>query len=193
MKVAIDTNSLLSLVRYYLPFDKNSVLFSFIKEKIASGEIIIIDKILEECEYLSKGMIVKSLSYLTEKPFLKLSKLPVKTEFILAPAPSKFIRQVDNQFVNRFVKNQSKLSEVEYENRKNNFLNSADMKLILYCLNLKNDFPKEEIYIVTEETEGSNDDKLFKKIPAICKELEISTINLPKLLEKYDEIEVEFK
>lgn len=52
MKVVIDTNSLLSLVRYYLPFDKNSVLFSFIKEKFSTGEIIIIDKILEECEYI---------------------------------------------------------------------------------------------------------------------------------------------
>ena len=54
MKVAIDTNSLLSLVRYYLPFDKKSVLFDFIKAKIKDGEIIIIDKILEECEYTSK-------------------------------------------------------------------------------------------------------------------------------------------
>ena len=34
MKVIIDTNSLLSLVRYYLPFDKENLLFNFIKEKI---------------------------------------------------------------------------------------------------------------------------------------------------------------
>lgn len=40
MKVVIDTNSLLSLIRYYLPFDKNGILFQFIKKKIEIGEII---------------------------------------------------------------------------------------------------------------------------------------------------------
>jgi hypothetical protein len=191
MKVVIDTNSLLSLVRYYLPFDKNAVLFTFIKGKISTGEIIILDKILGECEYLSKGIILRSLPYLTEATFLKSSKLPVKTEFILAPAPEKFLRQVDNQFVNRVMK--SRLTDVEYENRKTDYLNSADMKLILYCLNRMNDFPLDEVILITEETEGSNDSKLFKKIPAICKELNIHTLTLPRLLlEKYDGIDLEF-
>jgi hypothetical protein len=45
MKVIIDTNSLLSLVRYYLPFDKDKILYNFIKNKVQSGEIIIIDKV----------------------------------------------------------------------------------------------------------------------------------------------------
>jgi hypothetical protein len=54
MKVVIDTNSLFSLVRYYLPFDKKGVLFQFIKSKIGNGDIIIIDKVLEECTYNSK-------------------------------------------------------------------------------------------------------------------------------------------
>jgi len=191
MKVAIDTNSLMSLVRYYLPFDKNLVLFNFIKEKIAENEIIIIDKILEECEFLSKGLVLKSLVYLTEKSFLKANKLPINTEYILPPAPAKFYRQVDNQFINGVVKN--KLTPVQYENRKNDFLNSADMKLILFCLNLIKDYPDEDIFLVTEETEDSNDSKVFKKIPAICKTLEITTLTLPQLLEKYDGIDFEFK
>jgi hypothetical protein len=58
MKVVIDTNSLLSLVRYYLPFDKKGVLFQFIKSKIENGDIIIIDKVLEECTYNSKGLVL---------------------------------------------------------------------------------------------------------------------------------------
>jgi len=191
MKVVIDTNSLMSLVRYYLPFDKNLVLFNFIKEKIAEREIVIIDKILEECEFLSKGLVLKSLVYLTEKPFLKAYKLPISTEYILPPAPARFYRQVDNQFINGVVKN--KLTPVQYENRKNDFLNSADMKLILFCLNLIKDYPSEEIFLVTEETEDSNDSKVFKKIPSICKILEIKTLTLPQLLEKYDGIDFEFK
>jgi len=191
MKVVIDTNSLLSLVRYYLPFDKNSVLFNFIEGLITTGDIIIIDKILEECEYTSKGIVLKTLGYLTDKSFLKASKLPVNTEYILPPAPAKFYRLVDNQFINGVIKN--RLTPVEYENRKTDFLNSADMRLILFCLNFKKEYPFEDIYLVTEETEESNDSKVFKKIPAICKEVGIQTLSLPQMLEKFDKIDLEFK
>jgi len=191
MKVVIDTSSLLSLDRYYLPFDKKSVLINFFKERISVGEIIIIDKILEECEFVSKGLVVKTLSFLKEKSFLKENKLPINTEYVLPPSPIKFYRQVDNQFINGIIKN--KLSPVEYENRKNDFLNSADMKLILFCLNLKKEDSIEEIFLITEETEDSNDSKVFKKIPAICNILEIETMTLPQLFEKYKGIDLEFK
>jgi len=191
MKVVIDTNSLLSLVRYYLPFDKNSVLFNFIEGRIATGDIIIIDKILEECEYTSKGVVLKTLVYLTDKSFLKASKLPINTEYILPPAPAKFYRQVDNLFINGVIKN--RLTPVEYENRKTDFLNSADMRLILFCLNFKKEYPFEDIYLVTEETEESNYSKVFKKIPAICKEIGIETLNLPQMLVNFDKIDLEFK
>ena len=92
MKVVIDTSSLLSLVRYYLPFDKQKVLFELIKFKIASGEVLVIDKIIEECEYTSKGIVLSTLSYLKDKSFNKTHKLPLNTEFILPPAPAKFYR-----------------------------------------------------------------------------------------------------
>jgi len=67
------------------------------------------------------------------------------------------------------------------------------MKLILFCLNLKKGNLIEEVYLVTEETEESNDSKVFKKIPAICKELGIETLHLPQLLEKFDKIDLVFK
>ncbi|MCK9212695.1 MAG: DUF4411 family protein [Ignavibacteriaceae bacterium] len=193
MKVVIDTNSLLSLVRYYLPFDKNSILFDFIKYKIERGEIIIIDKVLEECSYNSKGLVIQKLSYLKDKSFLKSVKLPFKTETLIAPSPAKFLRQVDNQFVNTIIRRQRNLTDVEYENQKNHFLEDADMRLIILCLNLIKDNQDEEVILVTEETESSNDNKLFKKVPAICKEINIKTMSLPELLQKYDNIEVEFK
>lgn len=104
MKVVIDTNSLLSLVRYYLPFDKNGVLFNFFKTKIEKGEIIIIDKVFQECTYNSKGVVLKTLDYLNDKTFLKSSKVPYKTDSLLAPSPAKFLRQVENQFVNTVVR-----------------------------------------------------------------------------------------
>lgn len=191
MKVVIDTNSLLSLVRYYLPFDKNGVLFQFFKEKIETGEIIIVDKVFEQCEYISKGIVLTKLIYLKEKDFLKAAKLPYKTDSLLAPSPAKFLRQVENQFINNIVRNQRKLTETEFENQKNAFLDDADMKQIILCLNLIKD--GEKVVLVTEETENSNDNKLFKKIPAICKELNIDTLTLPELLAKYDAIDIDFQ
>lgn len=191
MKVVIDTSSLLSLVRYYLPFDKKTILFDAIKSKIANGEILVIDKIIEECTYTSKGIVLTSLAFLTDKTFNKTNKLPLNTEFILPPVPAKFYRQVDNQFVNGVQKN--RLTETQYESVKNDFMNSADMKLILTSLTLKNDNPTEEIFLVTEETEASNDNKVFKKIPAICSQLDIRTINIQQLVDKFDGISFEIK
>ena len=191
MKVVIDTNSLLSLVRYYLPFDKKGILFQFFKKKIEIGEIIIIDKVLQECTYNSKGIVLTTLDYLNDKAFLKTAKVPYKTDSILAPSPAKFLRQVENQFVNTVIRKQRKLTDTEFDNQKNAFLNDADMRQIILCLNLLKD--GEKVVLVTEETENSNDNKLFKKIPAICKELNISTLTLPELLVKYDGIDIDFK
>ena len=191
MKVVIDTNSLLSLVRYYLPFDKKGVLFQFFKKKIEIGEIIIIDKVLQECKYNSKGIVLTTLDYLTEKAFLKLAKAPFNTDSLIAPSPAKFLRQVENQFVNTVVRRQRKLTDTEFENQKNTFLNDTDIKQIILCLNLLKD--GEKVVLVTEETESSNDNKLFKKIPAICKELEVETMTLPELLAKYDGIDIDFQ
>lgn len=192
MKVVIDTNSLLSLVRYYLPFDNKLVLSNYIKDKIEQGEIIIIDKVFEQCQYNSRGIVLEKLSYLKDKSFQKLSKLPYRTDSLLAPSPAKFLRQIDNQFVNTIILKQRKFTEVEYENQKNHFLEDADMKMIILCLNLIKDSSNEEIILVTEESETSNDNKLFKKIPAICKELNITTMTLPELLTKYNDIDILF-
>lgn len=191
MKVVIDTSSLLSLVRYYLPFDKKNILFEIIKTKIADGEILVIDKIIDECEYTSKAIVITTLSFLKDKSFNKIHKLPLNTEFILPPSPAKFYRMVDNNFVVNVQK--ARLSETQYDSLKNDFMNSADMKLILTSLNLKKDNPKEEIFLVTEETEVSNDNKVFKKIPAICSQLDVQTINIQQLIDKFDEINIEIK
>jgi len=127
MKILIDTSSLLSLVRYYLPFDRNNILFDFIKSRIESGEIIVIDKVALESKYQSKGLILKKLAYLENK------KLHTKTDEIF-PSP-KFFNQLENIFCNGIWKNQ--LTPVEFENRKNAYLDKADAKLILLALKFK--------------------------------------------------------
>ena len=80
------------------------------------------------------------------------------------------------------------MDEVQFENQKNEYLQSADAKLLLYCIKNKSD----NVIIVTEETEASNDNKLFKKLPSICKILELTTITLPELLDQSDEIDFKF-
>ncbi len=51
-----------------------------------------------------------------------------------------------------------------------------------------------QITVVTEETSSNNDNKLFKKIPSICKELNVECIGLPKLIELFNkEINVQIK
>lgn len=191
MIIVIDTSSLLSLVRYYLPFDKKKILFEIIKTKIANGEILVIDKVIEECEYTSKGIVLETLDYLKDKTFNKTNKLPLNTEFILPPAPVKFYRMVDNNFV--VTVQRARLNDIQYDSMKTEFMNSADMKMILTVLNLKKDNPQEDIYLVTEETEVSNDHKVFKKIPAICSQIDIKTINIQQLLDKFEGLNIEIK
>jgi hypothetical protein len=188
MKVIIDTSSLLSLVRYYLPFDPNDKLFLFIKHEIEVGNIIVIDEVLEECKYTSKQLVVKTLTYLEDKDFKKTFKIPFKTKDLLPPSTNKFYNMVGNNF--RTI-NSRRLNESEFEERKKVFLDSADARMIILALNEKH--TGNEIVIVTEESETANDYKAFKKIPAIGKILGIDVITLPELLSRYSQINIEFK
>jgi hypothetical protein len=191
MKVAIDTSSLLSLVRYYLPFDKKGILFELIKSKISSGEIILLDAVYEESKFVSQKIILRHLDFLSDKDFLKKHKVIVKTDELIPLAPTRFLNLVKNQFIaNSF--QFRKLSEAEFEVQKARFIESADAKLIMYCEHLIKNNPDEQIYLVTEETSGSNDLKLFKKIPAICDILDIPVITVPMLLQKYPEVDLGF-
>ncbi|SEF67354.1 DUF4411 family protein [Algoriphagus boritolerans] len=191
MRALIDTSSLLSMVRYYLPFDKKGVLFEVIKRKFETREIILLDAVFEECKYVGQKAILKKLDYLEDKDFLKENRIIVKTEDLIPLAPAKFLNQLKKQFVaNPF--QFRKLTEGEFEVKKKEFLDSADAKLIMYAQRLLKENPEEEFYLVTEETPAANDLKLFKKIPAICDILGIPVITLPELLEKYPEVDLGF-
>lgn len=182
MKVVIDTSSLISLVRYYLPFDKNKTLYNFIKSKIESKEILILDKVYEECEYFSKKIVVITLPYLSNK------KNQINTIDLLPD--QKFFNRLENEFINRAVRNKlDATNPILSESLKNEYMKSADPKLLLYSLQNKAD----NVFIVSEETDTSNDNKLFKKLPSICKILDLPIITLPELLDKYDGIDLEFK
>lgn len=191
MKAIIDTSSLLSLVRYYLPFDNHGILFNLIRKKIEIGEIVILDAVLQECRFVSKKIVVNNLTYLIDKEFQKTFQVPVKTDELLPLAPKKFLGMLQNQFIaNNF--QFRKLNSAEFEVKKKEFMESADAKMIMYCQHLINDFPDDDICIVTEESNAGNDIKLFKKIPTICQILDIPVLGLPELLRNFTELDLGF-
>lgn len=179
MIAVIDTSSLLHLVRYYLPFDKNDLLKNFIKRKIETSEIIILDKVAEESSYVAGKLIIKSFDFLKEK------SIQTKTDNL--HPDGKFFSLLESHFCVPLLKN--KLSDIEFESLKNAYLDGADAKLILYCQKNKYTedlgFEKVKVILVTEETISENDNKLFKKIPAICKILDIDCCSLPTLFKEH--------
>lgn len=175
MKVVIDTSSLMALVRYYLPFDKDNSLKDFIQEKVENKEIILIDKVVIEAKRNAKGLIAKNLDFIEEK------KNQTKTESLL-PEPG-FLRDLENRLC--YVSRKNTLTETEFENRKQAFLEDADAKLILFCLSNKGKLNLDDLILVTEETKNDNDGKPFKKLPEMCELLNISHCSLPVLLENH--------
>jgi len=179
MSILIDTSSLHSLVRYYLPFDKKEVLAPLFKSKIESSEIVLIDKVYLECKFVGGGVITESL------PFLNNKKYHLKTDTILPD--TKFFNRLDNDFTNKLKR--ASLSPQQFEAQKKQFLQSADAKLILAAYH---ELKKGSYKILTEESRSSNDNKAFLKIPLICDRLDIDVISLPMLFESY-EISITFR
>lgn len=167
MKAVIDTSSLISFVRYYLPFDKDDKLKMFLETQILSKNIIVLDKVETECERQGKGQVVTAL------PFIKQAKYKTSTASLIAP--KRFHYLIDNNFINGSEKN--RLDEAEYQVVRDNYLQSADCAMILYAYNNK---AREDVVIITEETGFNNDGKAFKKIPENCKAIGIITQTLPE-------------
>lgn len=182
MTVVIDTSSLLSMVRYYLPFDKENKLKKLFQDKVECGEIIVLDKVAEECGYVSGGIVLEKLPFLAEKKN--------QTKTIELFPPKAFFHMLDNQFINFAILRKSKLTVEEYNARKRSYLENADAKIILHAYTqIKLNNP---VTVVSEESSAGNDDKMYKKIPTICSSISIDCIQLPELLQKYNEIEVKF-
>ena len=119
-KFLIDTNSWLIVVRYYLAFDDHKRLFDFLKESLENESIILIDKVFEECKFQAKSIVIKNLPFLNDKSFHS------KTNEIL-PYP-KFYNLIENQFCDSYQR--KRLEDYEFENAKNEHLESADVKLV---------------------------------------------------------------
>ena len=167
MKALIDTSSLISFVRYYLPFDQDNKLKDFLEKQILEKKIIVLDKVATECVYTSQGLVVSALPFINNKKF--------KTSTSSLIAPPKFHKLIDNNFV--IGSEKKELSIAEYQNKRDDFLNSADCFLILYAFTNK---AFDDIIIITEETGFNNDGTVFKKIPENCNFIDVKTQTLPE-------------
>lgn len=61
MKYVIDTSSLLAVVRYYLPFDRDGMMHGFLVEGFRSGEFVLTEAILKECRLIAAGLILERI------------------------------------------------------------------------------------------------------------------------------------
>lgn len=174
MKYIIDTSTWVSLVRYYKPFDFDSTIYKFFKDKIDKQEFILLSEVSSECSFIAKKIVVEELDYILSKDCI------TKTSDILPT--KKFYNLLENQFSNSFQRRQ--LEDYEIESLTNDFMKSADARIIMKAMN---DIKLGgETTVVTEETTANNDNKLFKKIPSICSALEIKCITLPSLIKIFD-------
>ncbi|MBE2281632.1 MAG: DUF4411 family protein [Ignavibacteriaceae bacterium] len=206
MIALFDSSSLISFVRYYLPFDNGGFIDKFLENKISEEQIVIIDEIYSECRRFDAGLVYDSFSSFQKKSY-KSGIFPYNTKDLI-PGSNIFYNMIIKDFLNSELpiikeiqtpegpKNNTELVKIsdltqrELESLKKQFLTSTDGKLIILADNLKD---KEEIVVVTEEKERSNDSKAFKKIPAICKLLGITCISLPVYLEKYSNLNIEIR
>ena len=175
MAIVVDTCSLVSLAKNYLPLDDNGSLLSFVQEKISSKEWILLDAIQKESEYTSQGIVMEKM------PFLKDRSCVTKTDNVFPPSQKKFDNMLDRNFSIPVLRKD--YTDEQYIVMKDEFVKSGDGRIIVYCLSLKNDLELfTELSVLTEETRNTNDGKLFKKLPLICDHLEIKVLTLPDYL-----------
>lgn len=184
MRTVADTSSLVAMARYYHPFDTVDSLNAYLLSEIRNGSLVILDKVLTESKYVSQGLAYSSFMCLHEK------SIAVSTDE-LTPKRA-FYNMVDNNFVDRIMKKMKFADdEVGYLNEREAFLNGTDCSIIIYAMN--NGTNIDPIQILTEENPNQNDGKLFKKIPSICGQLGIMTVNAVDFLKQTDSLSIEIK
>ena len=170
MRYIIDTSSLLSLVRYYEPFDSgNEILIPHIEE-LFKNKLVLLKAIKEEAERVAQGKIIQKLPFLNK----------IQPEKDIDIITEKQHRRIDDKWC---VKRQrEEINNDGYSIKKSEEFKKGDFQLILFALAKKE--KNNIVTIVTEESTRLNDRKLFKKIPMICQSELIRCITLPAMLKK---------
>lgn len=173
MTALIDTSSLLAFCRYYLPLD-TSYWEKWLQNQLEEGNLKLLDTVKSECKRVSGGLVIKKMAWFGEY------KNTENTTGLIAPNPVKFNKRINDHFTRQQEKR--RLTAEEFEALKRTWLSNADAHLIIKALQLKG--KSEDMCIITEESGTENDEKLFKKIPAIARMLDIEVHSLPEYLLK---------
>lgn len=182
MRYLIDTSSLISLSRYYLPFD-DGVLLAIFRDKFIEGQLLYLDAVHEECLRSAKGIVHECLPFLNDKDFLNAHDFFIDTSSKLPYKQKEFNHFLHNDFINR--KAAQSLSKSQIEAFCEDYYASADFRLILTAWNAKHLHTEEDCCIITEESPESNDGKLFRKIPKNCEIAGLPVMTLPNYMKKH--------
>lgn len=176
MKVIADTLSLLQFVRYYLPFDREGILRSFIVERVSMNDLIVLDSVWKECGYVAQGMVSKLLP--------ELASRLLRSDSIQPPSARKLSNMIDENFAIQQLKRD--LLEEEYWAAKQEFMKTADYSILVCALyNQHNSDLFGELHVLTEETRLPNDGKLFRKIPDMMTMINVPIYNISDYLKSY--------
>lgn len=181
IKYLVDSSSLVSLVRYYHPFDQEERLMDSVHHNFEEKNWLLHNSVRNEIKQSAEGIVIGAYQFLGEEEKEEKEEKETKKNKI-KPIPAIIAtmeqqKHIDDNWVVDSVKD--KLNLEEYSNERQGQVIGADFQLILTAM--KN---KKMYTIVTEETETPNDNKLFKKIPIICKQERIDYITLPELLRR---------
>lgn len=129
---------------------------------------------------IKKGEIPKHLPFLSSETSISTLDIPID---------KKINDIIDNQFCVQPA--YRKLSEDEssrnqkYAVLKENFMNTADFRLMLFAKqNLIPNLFNENIKVVTDEMRNANDGKIFKKLPVCCELVDITSENIVDYLKE---------
>lgn len=177
MAIVVDTCSLVVIAKNFFSLDKKGTLAKFLETSFAERELLLLDAIYDELQYVSQGIV------LSRFPFLRQKELIVPTSDLLPISPKKFNNMLDNNFCIRVLKND--LTNEQYIQQKEDFLRSGDGRILLYSLAAKDgkDFFCDYA-VMTDESRVSNDNKLFKKLPLLCESIGVKTVTASEYLER---------
>lgn len=177
MKTIVDTSSLVRMAQSYWPFDHTGALEAFLRSELERGELLLIDAVAAECKYVSQGIALDTFNCLQNKAW-QISTVNLQP-------PQKFYRMLDNNFVDQVYK-KTKLQgdEVLYQNAREEYLRSTDCRIVVYAMC---ELAREPIQVLTEESANQNDGKLFRKIPFICQQLGIPTLNAVEYFKQHED------
>ena len=168
----IDTCSLVAIARYYLSLKDKSNLLEFLESKFRSRELVLLSTVHKEASFTQKGIAISLMKFLDDKT------LHIKDSDLTPPSPRKFSNLMDNNFCIPVLR--KNISDEQYTQQKECHMKTADIRMVIFALMNADSNP----VIITEETPQNNDGKLFKKIPAICDQLEIKHMTVTEWLNK---------